>query len=66
MQKKIIEHGTSGAVVVPKKWMDKYDLKKGDTLELEEIGPKLTLSIEKIGPLKESIKLQQNPFISRI
>ncbi len=63
MKRKIIEHGTSNALIIPKKWFDKYGLKRGEELEVEESGPKLIVSAEKIKAVKDVIRIQQEPFV---
>ncbi|MEM4263668.1 MAG: AbrB/MazE/SpoVT family DNA-binding domain-containing protein [Candidatus Woesearchaeota archaeon] len=63
MKRKIIEHGTSNALILPRKWFDKYGLKRGEELDIEESGPKLIVSAEKIKAIKDIIKIQQEPFI---
>ena|GEM_PF-3536868 len=63
MKRKIIEHGTSNAVTLPKKWFDKYGLKHGEELNVEENGPKLIISAEQIKAKRETIKIEQELFI---
>lgn len=63
MKRKIIEHGTSNAIILPKKWFDKYGLKRGEEVDIEETGPKLIVSAEKIKSKQECIQIEQQPFI---
>lgn len=50
--RKIIKFGKNSHVIsIPNRWINKYELKKGDTLNLEIIGDNLILS-----PQKEAIK----------
>ncbi len=63
MKRKIIEHGTSNAVILPKKWFDKYGLKRGEEVDIEEAGPLLIVSAEKIKSKQECVQIEQKPFI---
>lgn len=63
MKRKIIEHGTSNAIILPKKWFDKYCLKRGEEIDIEEAGPKLIVTAEKIKSKQELIQIEQQPFI---
>jgi phosphate uptake regulator len=45
MKRKIVQHGSSSlTVTLPVKWADKYKLKKGDELNVEESGSSLLIS----------------------
>lgn len=48
MKRKIVQHGSSSlTVTLPFGWVKKFDLKKGDQVNVEENGGKLVLSTEK-------------------
>lgn len=48
MKRKIVQHGSSSlTVTLPFEWVKKFDLKKGEQLNVEESGGKLVLSTEK-------------------
>jgi len=56
MKRRIVQHGSSSlTITLPIKWATKYDLKKGDELELEMSGPILMVSTTKeiASPKKE-------------
>jgi phosphate uptake regulator len=47
MKRKIVQHGSSSlTITLPVKWVQKYSLKKGDELEVQEAGPILSISTE--------------------
>jgi len=48
MIRKLVQHGASTLITsLPRKWCEKYGLKRGDEINLEERGPILELSTEK-------------------
>ncbi len=56
MKRKIVQHGSSSlTVTLPIKWTEKYNLKKGDEVNVEEAGPLLKISTEQeiASPKKE-------------
>ncbi|MBD3304018.1 hypothetical protein GF343_02650 [Candidatus Woesearchaeota archaeon] len=63
MKRKIIEHGTSNAIILPKKWFDKYGLKRGEEVDIEEAGPMLIVNAEKIRSKQELIQIEQQYFV---
>ncbi|MBI2136461.1 AbrB/MazE/SpoVT family DNA-binding domain-containing protein, partial [Candidatus Woesearchaeota archaeon] len=47
MKRKLVQHGnTSLTVSLPKKWTDKFNLKKGDEIEIVEKDDKLFLYLQ--------------------
>ncbi len=45
MKRKIVQHGSSSlTITLPVKWAEKFKLKKGDELDVEELGPELIVS----------------------
>jgi phosphate uptake regulator len=47
MKRKIVQHGSSSlTVTLPSKWAEKFKLKKGDEVDVEESGPILMISTE--------------------
>ena len=45
MKRKIVQHGSSSLTVsIPYKWIQKYNLNKGDEINIEENGNSLILS----------------------
>jgi phosphate uptake regulator len=45
MKRKIVQHGSSSlTITLPIKWVQKYNLKKGDELSVEETGPMIQVS----------------------
>ncbi|MBW3002506.1 AbrB/MazE/SpoVT family DNA-binding domain-containing protein [Candidatus Woesearchaeota archaeon] len=63
MKRKIIEHGTSNAIILPKKWFDKYGLKRGEEVDIEQAGPMLIVNAEKIRSKQELIQIEQQYFV---
>ena len=58
MRRKLVQHGnTSLTVSIPKKWTDKFHLKKGDEIEIDEQGDSIILKADKGGikPIKKGI-----------
>ena len=56
MKRKIVQHGSSSlTLTLPKKWVNKFNLKKSDELEVEEAGSNLIVSTnkEQASPKKE-------------
>ena len=56
MKRKIVQHGSSSlTITLPIKWVEKFGIKKGDELDVEEAGPVLMLSTEQeiASPKKE-------------
>ncbi len=48
MKRKIVQHGSSSlTVTLPNKWAEKYHLKKGEEINVEESGPLLIISTGK-------------------
>jgi len=48
MKRKLVQHGASTLITsLPSKWCSKYDLKRGDEIDIEERGPILEISTEK-------------------
>ncbi|MBU1850159.1 MAG: hypothetical protein KKH40_05520 [Nanoarchaeota archaeon] len=48
MKRKIVQHGSSSlTLTLPSKWVQKFDLKKGAELEVEESGSTLFVSTDK-------------------
>ncbi len=48
MRRKLVQHGASTLITsLPRKWCEKFDLKKGDEINIEERGPLLEISTEK-------------------
>jgi len=60
MQRKIVQHGSSSlTITLPVKWVEKYNLKKGDEVTVEEDGPMLQVSTgQEILVPKKVISLQ--------
>ena len=53
MKRKLIRHGNSSlSVTLPAKWASRFGLKKGDTIEVEELNNQLLLSTRKQRRLK--------------
>jgi len=47
MKRKIVQHGSSSlTITLPVKWAQKYKLKKGDEINVEESGPSLMITTE--------------------
>jgi len=45
MKRKIVQHGSSSlTITLPIKWVEKFGLKKGGELNVEENGPTLLIS----------------------
>ncbi|MEM4330688.1 MAG: AbrB/MazE/SpoVT family DNA-binding domain-containing protein [Candidatus Pacearchaeota archaeon] len=70
MKRKIIRLCKETFVVsIPKKWKDKFNIEKGDEIEIKEEGKKLVLSLEKNSfPKRKSIKVTKKDvrFFKRI
>ncbi len=48
MKRKIVQHGSSSlTVTLPVKWVDKFNLKKGEEINIEETGDTLLVSTDK-------------------
>jgi len=48
MKRKLVQHGPTTLITsLPSKWVEKYSLKKGDEINIEEKGPILEISTEK-------------------
>ncbi len=63
MKRRLQTHGpASHSLVLPKKWLDRYEVKGGDELEVEELGPKLVISTEKTTSHPERIIVDQATF----
>lgn len=47
MKRRIVQHGSSSlTITLPIKWVERFNLKKGDDLTIEESGPSLLVSTE--------------------
>jgi len=69
MKRKIVEQGGLTAMIsLPRKWIKKYGLKKGDEIEMNEQGPNLLVSTEKqITKGKQQIKIKDSSeFFGRL
>lgn len=65
MKRKIVQHGSSSlTVTLPIKWAEKFNLKKGDELNVEESGPILMVSTEQeiASPKKEFSAVESGIF----
>ena|SRR3989344_1828500 len=64
MKRKIVRHGSSSlTVTLPIKWIERYKLKKGDEIDIEESGSNLIVSTkEESSPKKKIIKKDSYPF----
>jgi phosphate uptake regulator len=65
MKRKIVQHGSSSlTVTLPIKWAEKFNLKKGDELNIEESGPILMVSTEQeiASPKKEFSAVESGIF----
>jgi phosphate uptake regulator len=48
MKRKIVQHGSSSlTVTLPVKWVQKFSIKKGDEVDVEETGPVVLISTQK-------------------
>jgi len=47
MKRKLVQHGASLITSLPRKWTQKYGLKRGDEVDVEERGPVLEISTKK-------------------
>lgn len=53
MKRRVIQIANSTQLIsLPRKWTQKYDIKKGDELEIEEQGNKISVSTEKVSEEK--------------
>ncbi len=64
MKRKIVRHGSSSlTITLPIKWTEKYNLKKGDELEVEESGHALLISTDKeVSSQKKVISEEEGIF----
>ena len=54
--RKLIKFGSNSYVIsLPKKWLEKYELEKGDIISLETVGDSLIISPEKEPPQEEQV-----------
>ena len=58
MKRKVVRHGSATLTIsLPSKWAKKFDIKRGDELEIEEEGGSLTISTEK------DLRLNEGEFV---
>ena len=64
MKRKIVQHGSSSlTITLPNKWVEKFHIKKGDEVEVEEAGPTLcVMTTREISPRKKTITQKDGPF----
>ena len=70
MQRKLIKQGAGLTIYLPKKWLDKNKLNKGDNIEIKEIENKITITNEKINFKQSAVinieNMDRNAFIKTI
>lgn len=61
MKRKIVQHGSSSlTITLPIKWIKKFNLKKGDLLDLEESGPSIRVSTQQgVASPKKSMEIEE-------
>jgi|SRR3989344_794677 len=64
MKRKIVQHGSSSlTITLPIKWVEKYNVKKGDDIEVQESGPTLIVATKsEITNAKKVITKNDGPF----
>ena len=67
MKRKIVRHGSSSlTITLPIKWVEKFNLKKGDELNIEEAGPMLMLSTEQeIASPKKEVSITESGIFTK-
>jgi len=70
MQRKLIKQGAGLTIYLPKKWLDKNKLNKGDNIEIKEIENRITITNEKINFKQSAVinieNMDRNAFIKTI
>ena len=67
MKRKIVRHGSSSlTITLPIKWVEKFNLKKGDELNIEEAGPMLMLTTEQeIASPKKEVSITESGIFTK-
>ncbi|MFA6460832.1 MAG: AbrB/MazE/SpoVT family DNA-binding domain-containing protein [Candidatus Woesearchaeota archaeon] len=67
MKRKIVQHGSSSlTVTLPVDWVDKYKIKKGDEVNVEEAGPTLSITtFQEIASPKKVISTAQEGIFTK-
>lgn len=67
MRRKIVQHGSSSlTITLPVKWAEKFNIKKGDELEVEESGPTLLIHTQQsAGNLKKEVSTSDSGIFTK-
>ncbi len=67
MKRRIVQHGSSSlTITLPVRWVEKYKLRKGDDLNVEESGPSLTITTQQdIASPKKEVSVTEDGIFTK-